>query len=91
MLTIKRAIRYGCLITAAVIAFMPCKSSATFTDTAIDWALFDEPAGYTIPYTFNGQPVSDEQSSSDSTNGGAAVSIPGTGFPSFNVPPCTLP
>ncbi len=53
---------------------LPGKTLASFTDTAIDWTLFAPPTGYTIPYTFNGQPVSDEESSSDTTNGGAAVS-----------------
>ena len=35
--------------------------------------VFDPPSGYTIPYTFNGQPVFDEEGSQDSTNGGTGV------------------
>jgi len=58
------------------IGFYPIsepRALSSFPDTAIDWALFNTPTGYTIPYTFQGQPISDEEGSSDSTNGGAAV------------------
>jgi hypothetical protein len=53
---------------------MPGVCLASLTNTSIDWSLFNSTDGYIVPYTYNGQPVADEESSSDSTNGGAAVS-----------------
>ncbi|MBT3310423.1 MAG: hypothetical protein HN931_04425 [Desulfobacterales bacterium] len=57
-----------------ITILFPFKAEASFTDTATDWSNFEPPSGFTIPYTFNGAPVSDEEGSSDSSNGGAAVS-----------------
>lgn len=46
---------------------------AIFTDTRTDWSNFFGSDGYLVPYTSDGQPVRDEETSSDTSNGGAAV------------------
>lgn len=48
-------------------------AQASFTSVATNWNNFNSPTGFTIPYTFNGQPVSDHEGSSDPTNGGTGV------------------
>ena len=66
------------MVVAGMVALMVGLFSATgyagFTDTPTAWTNFEDPNGYTIPYTYNGQPVRDHEGSSDPTNGGSAVS-----------------
>jgi hypothetical protein len=60
------------LIFASIVFLLPANCFSATTDTRTDWSNFDDPTGYTVPYTYNGQGVADEEGSSDSSTGGAA-------------------
>ncbi|MBC2717580.1 MAG: hypothetical protein HF978_19925 [Desulfobacteraceae bacterium] len=68
-----RSIILGLITIFCWTVLLPAHVLAAFSDIRIDWDLFNPPTGYTVPYTFNGQPISDHEGSSDPTNGGAAV------------------
>ena len=59
------------LISCVSLFLSSSPANGALTDTAIDWALFTS-AGYTAPYTHLGQPISDHETSSDPSTGGAA-------------------
>jgi len=61
-------------IMAVIIALSSAVGYAGDNSEATDWDNFLPPTGYSVPYTFNGQPVQDHEGSSDPTNGGSAVS-----------------
>lgn len=60
------------LALAAFLIF-PSAIFASTTDTRTDWSNFSDPVGYTVPYTYNGQPVYDHEGSQDPTNGGSGA------------------
>jgi hypothetical protein len=57
-----------------LLAVWGVAARAAFTDTRTDWSNFFGADGYLVPYTTDGQPVRDHETSSDPSNGGAAVS-----------------
>ncbi len=59
------------LLSCISIFLYSFPANGALTDLAIDWSLFIS-AGYTAPYTHLGQPISDHETSSDPSTGGAA-------------------